>query len=98
MIGDQVSNYDENLTPDILWYKLNLTKMEFNSRIGILMNYDLVYMFNNQYTLTTLGKAVYESLRVMDNAIKMHEKFDMHNNNILEIYDTTRHRYVDQYL
>ena len=45
------------------------------------MNYYLVDMIN---TLTTLGNDVYELLRVMDNAIKMREKFDMNNKSILD--------------
>ena len=48
------------------------------------MNCDLIDKFNDQYMLTTLGKDVYESLRIMENAIKMREKFDTNNNNILE--------------
>ena len=48
------------------------------------MNCDLVDMFNNQYMLTILGKDVYESLRIMDNAIKMREKFDTNNKSILD--------------
>jgi len=83
-IGDQVSNHNANLTPDFLRNKLNLTKKECNSRIGILMNCDLVDMSNNQYMLTILGKDVYESLRIMDNAIKMREKFDTNNKSILD--------------
>ena len=83
-IGDKVSNRDENLSHDCLRNKLNLTKKECNSRIGILMNCDLVDMSNNQYMLTILGKDVYESLRIMDNAIKMREKFDTDNKSILD--------------
>ena len=47
------------------------------------MNCDLVDMHNNQYMLTILGKDVYESLRIMDNAIKMREKFDTNDKNLL---------------
>ena len=46
MIGDKVSNRDENLSPDFLRNKLKLTKKECNSRIGVLMNYDLVDMID----------------------------------------------------
>ena len=46
-------------------------------------NYDLVDMINDQYTLTTLGNDVYESLRLMDNAIKMREKFDTNDKDLL---------------
>jgi len=80
MIGNQDTN---TLTPDFLRNMLNLTKKECNSRIGILMNYDLVDMINSQYTLTTLGIDAYDSLRMIDNAIKMKEKFDTTDNNIL---------------
>ena len=80
LVGE-VSNRDGNLSPDFLSGKLNLTKREFNSRIGVLMSYDLVDMVSNQYVFTTLGKDAYESLRIIDRAIKIHEKFDMNNNN-----------------
>jgi len=83
MIGDQVNDHSEKLTSDFLRNKINLAKRECNSRIAILMNYDLVDMINDQYTLTTLGNDVYESLRLMGNAIKMREKFDMNDRNLL---------------
>jgi predicted transcriptional regulator len=72
------------LTPDVLRNKLNVTKRESNSRIGVLMNYDLVDMIDNQYTLTTLGNDAYDSLRMIDNAIRMKEKFNTNDNNILD--------------
>ena len=59
-IGDQVSNHNANLTPDFLRKKLNLTKREFNSRIEVLMSYELVDMINNQYILTTLDNDAYD--------------------------------------
>lgn len=83
LIGDERDNVDETLTPDSLRNKLNLSKREFNSRMGVLMSYDLVDMVNNQHTLTTLGNDTYDSLRMIDNAIKMHKKFHTNNNNIL---------------
>jgi len=48
------------------------------------MNCDLVDMSNNQYMLTILGKDVYESLRMMENGIKLREKFDTCNKSILD--------------
>ena len=48
------------------------------------MNYDLVDMIDNQYTLTTLGNDAYDSLRMIDNAIRMKEKFNTNDNNILD--------------
>ncbi|MFI5405361.1 MAG: hypothetical protein ACHQ1D_02480 [Nitrososphaerales archaeon] len=72
------------MTPDVLRNKLYVTKRESNSRIGVLMNYDLVDMIDNQYTLTTLGNDAYDSLRMIDNAIRMKEKFNMNDNNILD--------------
>lgn len=86
MIGDQVNDHSEKLTSNFLRNKLNLTKKECNSRVAILMNYDLVDMINDQYTLTTLGNDVYESLRLMGNAIKMREKFDMNDKNLLMLF------------
>jgi hypothetical protein len=46
LIGDERDNVDETLTPDSLRNKLNLSKREFNSRMGVLMSYDLVDMVN----------------------------------------------------
>ena len=83
-IGDQVSNHNANLTPDFLRNKLNLTKREFNSRIEVLMSYELVDMVNNKYILTTLGNDAYDSLRIINNAIKMNEKFHTNNKDILD--------------
>ena len=45
------------------------------------MNYYLVDMIN---TLTILGNDVYELLRMIDNVIKMREKFDMNNKSIVD--------------
>ena len=83
MVGDHVCNHDVNLTPDYLRNKLNLTKREFNSRIEVLMSYDLVDMVNNRYILTTLGNDAYDSLRILDNAIKM-QNLDTNNEDILD--------------
>jgi len=50
----------------------------------MLMSYNLVDMKNDQYTLTTLGNDAYDSLRIINNAIKMNEKFHMNNKDILD--------------
>jgi len=84
MVGDHLSNNEVNLTPDYLRKNLNLTKREFNSRIEVLMSYELVDMVNNQYILTTIGNDAYDSLRIIDNAIKMKENFDTNNKDILD--------------
>ena len=70
MIGDEANILDKNLTPDLIRNKLNPTKRECNCRIEILMSYDLVIMIDNQYNLTTLGKESYESIRIIEDAIK----------------------------
>jgi predicted transcriptional regulator len=79
MIGDEVNILDKNLTPDLIRNKLNLTKREWNFRIEMLMSYDLVIMIDNQYDLTTLGKEVYMSLRIIEDAIKMHRMLEITN-------------------
>jgi len=84
MVGDHLSNNEVNLTPDYLRKNLNLTKREFNSRIEVLMSYELVDMVNNQYILTTLGNDAYDSLRIINIAIKMNEKFHTNNKDILD--------------
>ena len=67
VIGD-VRN--EVLTPDFIRNSLNITKRECNSRIGVLMSLDLVNMIDNQYYFTTLGRKAYESLKMIEDAIK----------------------------
>jgi predicted transcriptional regulator len=84
MIGDEVSNRDEILSPEFIRHKLNLTKRQCNSRIGILMSYGLVEMINNRYMLTTLGKDACDALKMIDIAIKMHRTLD--TTNILEFW------------
>jgi predicted transcriptional regulator len=64
MIGNEVSNPDDNLSPKFIRNKLNLTKKECNSWIAILMSHGFVDLINNQYMLTTLGKNTFESLRL----------------------------------
>lgn len=48
------------------------------------MNYDLVDMIDNQFNLTKLGKDAYESIRIIDNAIKLEQTFD--TTNIFELW------------
>jgi predicted transcriptional regulator len=79
IIGDEANILDKNLTPDLIRNKLNLTKRECNFRIEMLMSYDLVIMIDNQYDLTTLGKEVYVSLRIIEDAIKMHRMLEITN-------------------
>ena len=83
MVGDHLSNHEVNLTPDYLRKNLNLTIRELNSRIEVLLSYELVDMVNNQYILTKLGNDAYDSLRIIDNAIKM-KNFDTNNKDILD--------------
>ena len=42
----------------------------------MLMNLNLVDMSDNQYYLTKLGNEVYELLRMMETAIKVHRILD----------------------
>ena len=70
MIGDDANIRNEILTPDFLRNNLNITKRECDFRIGVLMSLDLVNMMDNQYYFTTLGKKAYESLRMIEDAIK----------------------------
>lgn len=76
VFGNQPNKGDDTLTPDFIRNKLNLTKRESNSRIGMLMNLNLVDMSDNQYYLTKLGNEVCELLRMMETAIKGHQILD----------------------
>jgi predicted transcriptional regulator len=74
-----MDNVDETLTPDFVMNKLKLTKRECNSRIGKLMNLDLADISDNQYRLTKFGNEVYESLKMMETATRMHRMVDTAN-------------------
>ena len=55
-------------TPEFLSDKFALNKRDFNSRIERLMNLGLLDMINNHYCLTKLGKEIYDSLIMIENA------------------------------
>jgi predicted transcriptional regulator len=57
-------------TPEFLSHKFDLNKRDFNSRIERLMNLGLVDMINNHYCLTQLGKEIYDSLIMIENATR----------------------------
>jgi Mn-dependent DtxR family transcriptional regulator len=57
-------------TPEFLSRKFDLNKRDFNSRIERLMNLGLVDMINNHYCLTQLGKEIYDSLIMIENATR----------------------------
>ena len=57
-------------TPEFLSDKFELNKRDFNSRIELLMNLGLLDMINNHYCLTQLGKEIYDSLIMIENATR----------------------------
>jgi hypothetical protein len=57
-------------TPEFLSDKFDLNKRDFNSRIERLMTLGLLDMINNYYCLTQLGKEIYDSLIMIENATK----------------------------
>jgi len=57
-------------TPEFLSDKFDLNKRDFNSRIEKLMTLGLLDMINNHYCLTQLGKAIYDSLIMIENATR----------------------------
>ena len=85
MIGNEDNNHGENLTPDSIRNNLYLTKRECDSMMGVLMSLEIVNMIDNQYCLTILGKEVYESINLIETAIKMHRVLD--TTNILELLE-----------
>lgn len=57
-------------TPEFLSVKFDLNKRDFNSRIERLMTLGLLDMINNHYCLTQLGKEIYDSLIMIENATR----------------------------
>ena len=57
-------------TPEFLSDKFDLNKRDFNSKIERLMTLGLLEMINNHYCLTRLGKEIYNSLIMIENATK----------------------------
>ena len=57
-------------TPEFLSDNFDLNKRDFNSRIERLMTSGLLDMINNHYCLTQLGKEIYDSLLMIENATK----------------------------
>ena len=57
-------------TPEFLSDKFDLNKRDFNSRIERLMTLGLLDMINNHYCLTQLGKEIYDSLIMIEDAIQ----------------------------
>ena len=57
-------------TPEFLSNKFDLNKRDFNSRIERLMTLGLLDLINNHYCLTQLGKEIYDSLIMIENATR----------------------------
>ena len=57
-------------TPEFLSDKFELNKRDFNSRIERLMTLGLLDMMNNHYCLTLLGKEIYDSIILIENATR----------------------------
>ena len=60
--------WKQHSTPQFLSDKFDLNKRDLNSRIERLMTLGLVDMINNHYCLTQLGKEIYDSLIMIENA------------------------------
>jgi len=63
--------WKQHSTPEFLSDKFDLNKRDLNSRIERLMTLGLVDMINNHYYLTQLGKEIYDSLILIENATKI---------------------------
>ncbi len=63
--------WSQRSTPEFLSDKFDLNKRVLNSRIERLMTLGLVDMINNHYCLTQLGKEIYNSLIMIENATKV---------------------------
>jgi len=61
----------QSSTPEFLRDKFDLSKKDLNSRIERLMTLGLVDMINDHYCLTQLGKEIYDSLIMIENATKV---------------------------
>ena len=60
----------QHSTPEFLSDNFDLNKRDFNSRIERLMTLGLLDMINNHYCLTQLGKEIYDSLIMIENATR----------------------------
>jgi predicted transcriptional regulator len=61
-----------NRTPDFIRKKLNVTKKDMNAMMGRLVPLGIIDMINDQYELTRLGKEIFESLMMIENATKIY--------------------------
>lgn len=62
--------WKQQSTPESLSDRFHLDKRDLNSRIEKLMTLGLVYMTNNHYYLTKLGKEIHDSLIMIEDAIQ----------------------------
>lgn len=63
------NEWKDELNSDTIIRKLRVTRKEFKSYILALMSHALVHAHNDQYQVTQLGKQVYDTLRILQEAI-----------------------------
>lgn len=74
LIGNNMIIGHGKLTSATIINKLSLTKTEFKSRSLALMSNALIRLINDQYELTRLGKEVFDTLTMIEEAIAIRMK------------------------
>jgi len=76
LMANERKDLNVALTPLNIMRVLNITKRELDTSIEKLMTLSLVDMMGNGYSLTRLGKDVYEVLSVIEVATKLSSKLN----------------------
>ncbi len=76
LIANERKDLNVSLTPLNIMRVLNITKRELDTAIEKLMTLSLVDMMGGGYSLTRLGKDVYEVLSVIEVATKLSSKLN----------------------
>ena len=71
LIGRHSFCTENDLTSKNIMGELNLTRRQFDSRISRLTMGKLVKKVNNKYSLTEFGEEVYNSIKIIDNAVRV---------------------------
>ena len=72
-----IAEQDQQIrTPDLIRKKLNVTKKDLNVIMGRLVPLGIVDMIYDQYELTRLGKEIFKSLMMIEDATKIYDRLD----------------------
>ena len=74
--------------------ELNLTRRQFDSRISRLTMGKLVKKVNNKYSLTEFGEQVYNSIKIIDNAVRVQARIK--SVNMIKLSDCPANEVMDR--